>query len=93
MNMYSNHQTFSVIHQAQDWCMDFVVDGPNWMTFKQQNFLELSTDYPGVSMQPQTCAQLGMTATHISPLYGVQSRTYVDANTGVNVTTSYWMRP
>ena len=93
MNMYSNHQVYSVAQQAQDWCMDYTVDGPAWMAFKQANMIELERDYPGVSTQPQSCAQLGFTAVHISPLYGVQERTYVDADTGVTVTNAYWQRP
>ena len=91
--MYGNHQVYSNANQAQNWCMDYTVDGPAWMAFKQANMIELERDYPGMSSQPQSCAQLGFTAEHISPLYHSQVHNYVDKDTGVTVANKYWMRP
>lgn len=85
-------QVYSVAHQAQNWCMDYVVDGPAWMTFKQADKHWLDEEYPGVTSQPQSCAQLGFQKEHISPLYHVQKRTFQDKHTGVSVTNAYWER-
>ena len=85
-------QVYSVAHQTQNWCMDYVVDGPAWMTFKTENKHELDEEYPGVTLQPQSCEQLGFKKEHISPLYHVQRRTFQDKKTGVNVTNAYWER-
>merc|ERR1711935_815022 len=83
---------YSVAHQTQNWCMDYAVAGPAWKTFQHENKHELDGEYPGVTLQPQTCAVLGFHKEHISPLYHVQKRTFVDPHSQTKVTNAYWER-
>ena len=85
--------SYSVAQEPQNWCMDFIVSGPNSKTFDDDNLKELQAEYPPVTKQSQTCAQLGYTQTHISPLYNVQKRTFTDPATGTVVTNAYWEKP
>ena len=73
--------------------MDFTVSGFQRVYYSYKDFTELSKEYPGVTRQSQTCAELGFTQKHISPLFNVHKRTFVDKDTDVRVTNAYWEKP
>ena len=73
--------------------MDFHVVGKAAVSYNLASTLDLEKEYPGISQQPQTCAELGFTTKHISPLYNTQERTFTDPETEVEVTNAYWKKP